>query len=392
MSVTIINLYKSWYITTAGVLYFTVLLLLNGILKMRGLVRSSGLIVIYYLYLLLTAMWADYPDITIWYVLIESIYIIIFALFYLLSMNFEPDRIINFFVNLMPPAILIYLILYKIDPEAIRLGGYVLVLLPFALLFCALRLILSFSIRNVVFLTAGLLMLVNGMSRTPLLASGLGLFLMFVTITKRWRTRLTFVAAFVIIGAVVTITILTIQPLRLKTAKTITRITYHDVLVGDQVIEAEKPDSVRWTIYADAWSLYKTNWLFGIGYMNFMPWYGDKYNFSFVNARGKTIRGMNLHNVFQTWATEGGVPCLVIVTMLLWKYFNILLRRIRRSKNDLERSYCKLFVIGMICLLVQGLFHQIHQAPVFFIFLGIVYALDVKKRGGNIRALPGIGR
>lgn len=392
MSVTIINLYKSWYITTACVCFVTVLLLLTDILKMRGLVRSTGFILIYYLYLLLTAMWAEYPDITIWYSLTESIYIIIFALFYLLSMNFKPDRIINFFVNLMPPTILIYLIIYIIDPEAGRLGGYTLVFLPFVLLFCTLRLIQSFSIRNVVFITAGLLMLVMGKSRTPLLIIGLGLLLIFVTITKRWRTRRKLVAVFMSIVLVLIIAFLSFQPIRLSVATTISRIIYQDVVVGDQVIEAEKPDALRWSIYDNARSLYKTNWLLGMGYMNFMPWYGDMYNYSFMTAKGKEIRGMNLHNVYQTWALEGGLPCLGIVTLLLWKYFNILRRRIRQSKNDLERSYCKLFVIGMVCLLVEGLFHQIHQAPVFFIFLGIVYALDVKNRDSNIHTLPGIGR
>ncbi|HKZ39049.1 MAG TPA: hypothetical protein VJ184_15405, partial [Chryseolinea sp.] len=135
MSITIINLYKSWYITTAGVLAYTTVLVLCGVLRTRGLVRSTGLILIYFLYLLLTAMWADNPVITIWYVAVESIFIIIFALSYLLSKNFAPDSIINFFIYMVPPAIIIYSITYIMDPEASRLGGYVLVFLPFLLLF-----------------------------------------------------------------------------------------------------------------------------------------------------------------------------------------------------------------------------------------------------------------
>ena len=202
MSVTIINLYKSWYITTAGVLALTALLLLTGVLKMtRGLFRSTGLIVLYFLYLLLTALWAEYPGITIWYVATESIYIVIFGLFYLLSMNFAPSRIIDFFVYLVPVAIIIYLITYITDPEAIRLGGYTKDFLPFILLFCTLRAIQSFSIRNVVFVSSCLIMLIIGMSRTPLLIAGLGLLLMFVVITKRWRTRRKFGMEFMSISA-----------------------------------------------------------------------------------------------------------------------------------------------------------------------------------------------
>jgi hypothetical protein len=234
MSVTIINLYKSWYITAAGVLAFTAFLLWAGVLKARGLFKSTGFIIIYYLYLLLTAMWAEYADITIWYVATESIYIIVFALFYLLSLNFAPASIIDFFVYLVPPAILIFLVTYLIDQEAPRLGGHVLVFLPFILLFCALRLIQSFYIRYIVFVTACLLMLVIGMSRTPLLIAGLGLFLIFVTTTKRLRTLRKLVAVFVIVGGVVIITIIAVPKLRLYAAETIVRITYQDIIVGDQ--------------------------------------------------------------------------------------------------------------------------------------------------------------
>jgi hypothetical protein len=333
-------------------------------------------------------MWAEYPSITIWYVATEAIYIIIFALFYLLSLNFDPDRIINFFVNLVPPAIIVWLITYIIDPDAIRAGGYSLRLLPFILLFCTLKLIQSFSLRNVVFITTCLLMLVAGMSRTPLLIAGLGLFLAFIIITKGAGSRRKLAAAFVIIGVVATIAILAVQPLKIYAAKTIARSVYQDVAVGDEVFESEKIDIVRWGVMGSAFSLYDTNWLFGMGYMNFMPWFGSEHNYIEYNVRGKEVVGVNLHNTFQTWALEGGLPCVGIVVLLLWKYFSILRRRIRQSKNDLDKSYYKLFVILMVCLLVQGMFHQIHQMPVLFMFLGIVYALGNKQRYGKIGALP----
>lgn len=392
MFVTITNLYKSWYITTACVLILTVLLLMAGGFKTRGLIRSTSYILIYYLYLLLTAIWAEYAGITIWYVATESIYIIIFSLFYLLSLNFGPDRIIDFFVYLVPPSIIIVLMTYIIDPEASRLGNNVLVLLPFIFLFCAFRLIQLLHIRYVVFVTACLLMLVIGMSRTPLLIAGLGLSIMLVMIRKRWRALCKIGAAFFIIGVIVTITVIVVPQLRLYAANTIMRTTYKDVVVGDQVIEAEMPDVVRWKIFFDAFSLYKSHWLFGMGYMNFMPWYGDMYDFRFENIRGKETVGMSLHNTFQTWALEGGLPCLGIVGLLLWKYFSILRKQIRQSKNYMEKLYYKLFVIGMACLIISGMFHQIHQAPVFFILLGIVYAFDNKYRDSTVQTFTGIGR
>jgi len=58
----------------------------------------------------------------------------------------------------------------------------------------------------------------------------------------------------------------------------------------------------------------------------------------------------------------------------------------------MEKLYYKLFIIGMACLLIAGMFHQIHQSPVFFILLGIVYAFDNKYRDSNVQDFTGIGR
>jgi O-antigen ligase len=117
--------------------------------------------------------------------------------------------------------------------------------------------------------------------------------------------------------------------------------------------------------------------------MNFEPWFGHEYNYSQKTASGKEVVGVTLHNTYQTWALEGGVPCLLISVYLLWKYFNILVTRIRRSIDNTEKSYYKLLIISMCCLLLEGLFHQIHQTPVFFILIGIVYALELKFNKKN---------
>jgi O-antigen ligase len=310
----------------------------------------------------------------------------------LLSLNFPPGRVVDFFVYLVPPAAIIFIITYIIDPEAIRLGGYASGLIPFMLLCCILRLIQSFSILHIGLATACALMLVISMSRTPILMGGLGCFLAFTTIARRWRIRGKLVAVFSLIGVLAVMSIVAVPELRLYAGRTIARTTYQDVVVGHQFIEAELPDVKRWTIYRDALALYEAKWLYGIGYMNFMPWFGDMYDFTSINSRGKEVIGMNLHNVFQTWALEGGLPCLIIVSVMIWKYFSILRRRIRQSQNDTEKGYYKLFVIGMVCLLVGGLFHQIHQTPMLFIFLGIVYALDDKNGNRKVYTSLRMGR
>jgi len=379
MSVSLIGYYRSWYFATAVVVVLAGWFLAGGILEARGLLKAVGMISLYYFYLLLTALWAEYPETTLWWVTIELIFIVIFALFYLISLNYSVSRVTDFFVYLIPPAAVIFIVSSLIDPGAKRLGWYALNILPFLLLFCVLRLIESFSGRNIVLLAACLLMLLLGMSRTPLLMAGIGIVLMG-TLIAGWKARFKLAVVFAAVGLVLTITVMTYQPLSVYAAKTFSRIAYQDVTVGDEFIEAEAPDIVRWTIFDDALSLLETNWLWGMGYMNFMPWYGDRYGFVDYTVRDEEVVGMSLHNSFQTWALEGGVPCLAIVILLLWRYFRILRRQIRHSKNDMERSYYKTYIVAMICLIVLGFFHQPHQMPIFFILLGIVYALDEKNR------------
>jgi len=376
MSISLIKLYKSWYISTALVVIFASIFLLKQFIRCPGLLKSALLIVSYYLYLLLTSLWAQFPATTIWYVATEIIYIMIFMLFYFLSAKFTPDRVVDFFANLLPPAVVIFITDYVLNPESSRHGGYVLVLLPIILLFCTFRLIQNHSLKNVAFVTASLLMLVLGVSRTPLLIAGVGLFLIFLTISDTRKLRLKFVLISLVVIAIASVTVLVVPQLRINVAKTISRITYLDIAIDSNVIEAEKPDVLRWLIHAEAISLYKDNSIMGIGYMNFMPWFGDKYNIVTESGDGKEIVGMNLHNTYQTWLLEGGLPCVVLVFMLLRRYFNIISRNIKTDKNNYNRAYFKLLAISMVCVLIEGLFHQIHQAPVFFILLGLVLALN----------------
>jgi O-antigen ligase len=383
MSVSIIGVYKSWYIATACVLALTVLLFLNHFLNIGKVFSASGLLLLYFFYLFLTAFWAESPMTTIWFVSIESIFIFIFILFYLLSLNFSLTHLIDFFVELIPPATIIFIISHALDPEATRMGYNVLPFLPFLSLFVTWRLLGVFSVWNIILLTACLLMLVMGMSRTPLIGAAVAIILTGISVAKRWTARLKLAGIFIAVGLILSLAIVAFQPIRLYAAKTLTRVIYQDVVIDEQKIEAEEPDIIRLAVFGHALLLYKTNWLFGIGYMNFMPLFGEGYDYSFESPQGKEQVGMSLHNSFQTWALEGGVPCVVIVALLMWKYFSILKGRIRESKSEIETSCYKCFLIAMICLLVMGLFHQVQQMPILYILLGTVYALDEKRRNDN---------
>jgi len=337
----------------------------------------------YFLYLLFTALWAEYPEITVWYVMTDLIFIVIFALFYILSKNIELYRLIDFFVYLVPPACVIYSILLIMNPDALRIGGYVLVLLPTLTLFCSLRLIQSFSLINCLLMGACFLMLAAGLSRAPLLSAASGLLLVFVFVIRKGSVRFRFAATLAGIFIISATILIAITPIKINAARSFYRLTGFSLQIGDRFITIQGDDSVRWAVFQDAKALYRANWLRGIGYMNFMPWFGNTNNFWYQDTKGNEVVGMSLHNIFQTWGLEGGLPCLFIVAALLLKYFRILWRRIRESRTELEKSSYKAFAIEMICLLIFGLFHQIHQQPVLFMMLGIVFAFDVR---GQVRA------
>jgi len=391
MSVTLVGAYKNWYFAAGVAVILAAFLSLSGILRSRGMLKAVGLVLIYYGYLFATALWAEYPQVAVWSASTELIFVAVFALFYLLSLNGSQKRMADFFTLLSVPAALVFVASPMVDPEIIRLGGYAQNFVPFALLFCILELLESLSLRNVVLAMACMMMLALGMSRTPILIAALGGAMMLLSVRRQWRVRPRHAVAALLIVAFLAVAVGLHQPLRLYAGKTFSRLVYQDVAVGEQVIEAEAPDVIRWAVFAEALSLLETNWLWGIGYMNFMPSFGQRYEFIDYAEDRETI-GMNLHNTLQTWVLEGGGPCLVIMTVLLWRYFRILRLRIRRTGSRAERSYYRTYAIAMICLLVMGLFHQVHQFPLFYALLGAVYALGAQDRAAHSRGGCGNAR
>lgn len=376
MAVTVINLYKSWYIAAVFAFIVSLILLYFKILNSQGLFNSLIYIVAYYLFLLITSIWAEYPHITIYYVAIESIFIVVFLLFYLLSMNFSLNNIIDFQYYLILPSISIYIITYIINPDASRLGGNANVFLPFTLLFCVSKIIRRFSFLRLFVIALCLIMLVISMSRTPLFVGIIGIVMMLFTIVDRPKVCYKMILSYIFILFIAIMSLLYIPTLRQYAIKTVGRFLSNDIIIGGELISSEPPDVLRWRIYDDAWNLYRSNWLLGIGYMNFQQWFGETYNYSVVNSRDKEVFGVNLHNTYQTWLLEGGILCILIVLVIMFRYFKILIHNIKYCTNPYDKSCYKLYVVVMICLIITGLFHQIHQTPVFYSVLGTVFALD----------------
>jgi O-antigen ligase len=131
-------------------------------------------------------------------------------------------------------------------------------------------------------------------------------------------------------------------------------------------------DDLRTSIFNEALNVYYEYWFQGMGYMNFMKWYGEKFGISELTANGTEIVGMNLHNSFQTWALEGGIFAIIIIIYIMYVYIKRSIYKIKISQNQFEKNFHTVGLINIVSFIIFASYHQLHQNIIFFILLGIV--------------------
>lgn len=374
-----IYLYKIWYIVAALVLLATLGLMLSRKLRIVGLLKGLGFILLYFGFLLLTSTWAVRPELTRSWVAIDSIQIVVFLLFYLLGLNNPPDRLLRFFRDVMLAALLVAVVLWWMHPKATRQGGRAPHLLACLLPFCAVRFGNKINWKDLACFLVGLGVIIVSMSRTPLLGATVGMALLPFFITTTWLQFARTILLLAAVGIAVIGCLLLFDTTRGLAARTFARLSGQTVTVNQEIIiPGPLDDEARGAIEHSATRLFWENLPWGIGYMNYPAFFQFHYGKAFEKAGG--IAGFSLHNSYQTWGLETGLPGIAIVGLLLYRYFSILKRKIDHAREPDEKLLGKACLIAMISLLVMGLFFQIHQSPAFFLLLGLVYSFEGEKR------------
>lgn len=328
-------------------------------------------LIFYFFYFIVSASWALYPFQAVYYIVNDSVYFFAALLFAFNARHNSFEEMIKMFRIASYSAIIVTCLLWIKSSNIEQLGGYSAPVLGVA--FPYLFIYQSKSIvKKYIPILLALAILIVCASRTPLICAIVGTFLTTLFTEKRVLKIIAKVVKLSSMLIAVFSILLFVPVIREFMIRLIFKFTSYDI--GYTAGELNRGvDETRWSIYTEAMNVYSGFWFQGMGYMNFMQWYGDKLGVYSESSNGKEIIGVNLHNSYQTWALEGGLICLIIIGYLFYKYIIISIARIKQSETYYERSFHIVGLISLVSFAIFASFHQLHQTIIFFIIIGIVF-------------------
>jgi hypothetical protein len=367
------------YIIILTCLFLIYLISKNSLLDFIKGIHIILPIIIYFLFLLIGSLWALYPAQTIYYVttdLIFVIYSLIFVQFYRLL---GTDGVHVICRNIVILSLLGTIVQLYFLRDLTRIGAgtpFLAVVIPFIINDSSLSKKKSFFL-----ITSAVCILLISMSRTVIIVALVNYLLVIFLYEKRFREKLAKVfKLFLVLGFVILI-VLAFPFTRIFLLKTIIRFAGIDLISGNDFLVVEETDLLRISLLQEANKLYPSYWFQGMGYMNFMQWFGENFNITYVSFdTKKEIIGSNLHNSFQSWALEGGVFCLLIVLIIFLKFYRLCYKDYMKNIN---KYFSILLISSLSSLLLFGFFHQLHQALVFYMILTFGFSLRSKSVSFN---------
>ena len=360
--------WKLWYVGTAGAIVVTALLAAIPALKLRRLALDVAPLVVYFVYLYIAAGWSEYAAEARWWAAADSIGIFVFAMFWVAARNNVPGDITQSFVRVMLLGIVALVVTYEPSPYATRFGGYTIPFIPSALPFIWAVLVSRVKRAPAALaLLAGLTILLISRSRSPLFTAVIILGLTMLLIGRSVTQRLKLGLALAISTVVVLALLMAYQPTRFFLFTFYSRITQKDVLTSDIYIAAEPEDPTRRNLK----ELVRDNVVqvqpFGAGYMTTQRYYERLYWQPFA-----------LHSIYETWAFEGGLFCVVIVAVILLRHIRGLAfaRRFAMTRNEVVLA--RAIELATLAALLMGLFHQMHHGPILYALLGLALGLRAR--------------
>lgn len=384
-------MYRTWYIVAAIAAAMVIAVAATGRLRLRGLLPVTLPVAGYFALLWIGSKWAKYPAETTRWALIDSIEIVVFALFVLAGLNSPGRAIALAVVSVVIPAGLMASFEYLLNPYASRLAGYSLVLLPLIVAFAFSGVHLSW--RKWPWALgmgmAGVLLLV-GRSRAPLAAALLVAAFSLMFFGKGALDRIRKGLAAILVMIIIALVLAAIPRTRPMVMTTFFRLTQllppgsvpfggeaaitalENEIKGTHYVRQTMPRAeggIRKEIRDFSHRLLRENFPAGIGYMNFVPHFYER-----------TAMTVSLHNMYMTWLLEGGV----VVALYVFVFGALLLfgivRSLRRDETLEDRAYGIALLLSAGAVLFVGGFHQLHQSPALWAMAGLGAARCVAVR------------
>lgn len=360
--------YKTWYVATAGAMVITAFAVVIGGARLRGLLRDAWPLLLYFAYLVVAAAQADYAAEARYWALVDSIGFPVACVFWVAARNTEPAALRSGFIYVSLIAAPVAVLVYRWSVEASRLGGYALSFYPLAIPFLWAEIIVGRRRRLALLaLTIVLTMLFLSRSRTPLGVGLIVLGLSFVWIGRSVTQRLKLGMVMFVIVVTMFVTLMSFRETRVALLTFVARITQEDIVLGDIYIPSEPYDATRENLDTMVRNGLRDAQPFGTGYNTTAYYYERAYGYFF-----------SLHNIYQVWAYEGGVFCVLIVTVVLVRHAVALKQAHARAPSADSMLLARCLSLATIAMLAIGLFHQMHHGPMFYAVLGM--ALGLRQR------------
>lgn len=347
----------------------------NTLLDLIRGIQIVSPIIIYFLFLLIGSLWALYPTQTIYYITTDLIFVFysfIFVQFYRLQGIDGVHVICRNIVILSLLGTIGQLIFFR---DLTRIGAgtpFLAVVIPFIVKDSSLSKKHSFFL-----ITLAVCILLISMSRIVIIVALINYLLVIFLSENSFRQKVGKILKMFLVLGFITSIILAVPFTRIFLFKTIIRFTGINLITGNDFLVVEDPDVLRISLILEATKLYPSYWFQGMGYMNFMQWFGENFNITYESFDSKKeIVGSNLHNSYQTWALEGGIFCLLIVLIIFLKFYKICYEAYMKNTN---KHFSILLISSLSSLLLFAFFHQLHQALVFYMILTFGFSLQIKN-------------
>jgi hypothetical protein len=345
-----VKIYKIWYLATACVLALFPVFVRPSWRDIADFLDDAKWFILYWIAVIVSVITSINPELSRLALLVDSIYPCVFLIFYFVGLRANYNAIERT-MRLQVYAALVVL-LFTIDIRIQdRIGYRLMFILPYVTPFVAAA--VCRNSRGAVFelsLLTLLIVITNSRAQigVAVLLTLASLFI-FRTSTRRFLARSAL--AFGVSAAMIFIAA---QFQHLKAILFTTAVRATGQSIGGVPVPID--DHARGHISELFWQLAPSNGWTGIGYFAFGPVYVSRHYDSYTE--------MSLHSIYEVWWLEMGYLGTAAALSMLGAFFF----RMYRSRGNMTVQAC---VIGLIGVLVAGTVHQMHQAPMLYVMLGM---------------------
>lgn len=361
--------YKTWYIGTAVAVTVTAFAAVIGAVRVRGVLRDLWPLFLYFAYLLAASTQAEYAADARYWSFADSIGFLVACAFWVAARNNDPSAIRAGFIYVSIIAAPVAILVYLSFPEATsRLGGYALPFYPISIPFLWAE-IIGGKRRLVALLALTIVLgiLFVSRSRTPLAATLIVLAFCFLFIGRSLAQRVKLAMVLAVIISSLVVALMSFSVTRIAVLTFVARVTHEDIVTSEVYIPGEPYDPTRERLDSLVAAGIRDVQPFGFGY--------NTTGFLFERSFGYFTP---LHNIYQIWAFEGGVFCALIMLGVLLRHVAALRRARMRAPDQEHEILARCLMFSTLGMLLFGIFHQMHQGPLFYAVLGM--ALGLRQR------------